>query len=48
MKEKKASPSSNENEFNITLPSSVMEEFKCQGSLFAGTAAASKAIEALT
>ena len=47
MKEKKTSLSSNENEFNITPPPSVMEEIKCQESLFAGTVT-SKALDALT
>ncbi|KMQ77713.1 hypothetical protein ABY58_13150 [Edwardsiella ictaluri] len=47
MKEKKTSLSSNENEFHITPPPSVMEEIKCQDSLFAGTVT-SKALEALT
>ncbi|EKK5510613.1 SH3 domain-containing protein, partial [Enterobacter hormaechei] len=47
MKEKKTSLSSNENEFHITPPPSVMEELKCQESLFAGTVT-SKALEALT
>ena len=47
MKEKKTSLSSNENELNITPPPSVMEEIKCQESLFDRTIP-SKALEALT
>ncbi|SLK04547.1 hypothetical protein SAMN03159434_104349, partial [Enterobacter sp. NFR05] len=37
MKEKKTSLTNNENEFDITAPPSIVEEIKCQDSLFAST-----------
>ncbi|MCF6691929.1 SH3 domain-containing protein [Raoultella terrigena] len=47
MKEKKTSLINNENEFDITAPSSIVEEIKCLDSLFADTAT-SKPFESLT